>query len=83
MEIIAGFILLATFLVAVAARRAYFRIALVVGSLPALLVAFSSPSSLANPLVLLYLFAIWLPFVIAAAVGTLLARLVHARWRRA
>lgn len=80
---IAGFVLIAAFLVTVAVRRAYWTTALILGSLPALFVAMSSASALLNPLGLLYLVAIWLPFLIAALVGAWLGKLVHAPWRRA
>lgn len=80
---IAGFVLLATFLVTVISRRAHVATALVIGSLPAIAVAGSNVGGLLNPLVLAYLVSVWLPFMIAALVGAWLAKLVHAPWRRA
>ena len=80
---IPGILLLLTFLVTVIARRWYVPAAFVVGSLPAGLVAALSLPALANPLTWLVLLGIWLPSMIGALIGAGLARLVHARWRRA
>jgi hypothetical protein len=83
MVAIAGFVLLATFLVTVISRRAHVGTALVVGTVPTLAVAAANPGALLTPLGLFYLAALWLPFLIAALVGAWLAKLVHAPWRSA
>ena len=83
MVAIAGFVLLATFLVTVISRRAHVATALLIGSLPAIAVGASNPAGLLNPLILFDLVAVWLPVAAAGLVGAWLGKLVHAHWRSA
>lgn len=72
-----------TFLITVITRRAYRSTALVVGSIPFAIVALENVPELINPLSWVILLPI-LAFGIAGGLtGAWLARMVHARWRRA
>jgi hypothetical protein len=80
--IFAAFVLV-TFLITVITRRAYRTTALVVGSIPFAIVAIENVPELINPLSWLILLPI-LAFGLAGSLsGAWLARMVHARWRRA
>ena len=80
---IAGFVLLAAFLVTAITRRAHRQTALAIGSLPAVLMAAAAVENLNDPLVWFYILAIWLPLLASALAGAWLGKLVHAYWRRA
>ncbi|HYG30928.1 MAG TPA: hypothetical protein VD887_12020 [Allosphingosinicella sp.] len=85
MELIAviGIFALVSFLISVVIRRAYRMTALVVGTVPAALVAMENVAALANPLSWFILLPIWAIGVAGGLIGAWLARMVHARWRRA
>lgn len=80
--IFGGFALVA-FLVTVIARRAYTATALVIGSIPAAVVAIENLPELLNPLSWFILLPIWALGVTGALVGAWLARMVHSYWRSA
>lgn len=83
MVAIIGMFALLTFAIAAIARRGYRTTALVVGSIPAAVVALENLAELLNPLSWFVLLPIWLVFVAAALVGAWLARLLNERRRRA
>lgn len=85
MELIAvvGIFALVSFLITVIIRRAYRMTAMVVGTIPAAIVAIENVPELANPLSWLVLLPIWAIGVTGGLIGSWLARMVHARWRRA
>ncbi|HEX8364413.1 MAG TPA: hypothetical protein VF603_03910 [Allosphingosinicella sp.] len=85
MELIAviGIFALVSFLITVVIRRAYRMTALVVGTVPAALVAMENVAELANPLSWFILLPIWGIGVTGGLIGAWLARMVHASWRRA
>jgi uncharacterized membrane protein YfcA len=80
---IVGIFVLVTFLITVLMRRAYLTTALVVGTVPAAMVAMENVPALANPLSWFVLLPIWAVGVTGGLIGAWLARMVHARWRRA
>ncbi|HEX8217456.1 MAG TPA: hypothetical protein VF577_08315 [Allosphingosinicella sp.] len=81
--VIFAIFVLITFLITVITRRAYRMTALVVGSIPFAIVALENVPELINPLSWVILLPI-LAFGIAGGLtGAWLARMVHARWRRA
>ena len=83
MLVIFAIFVLVTFLITVITRRAYRSTALVVGSIPFAIVALENVPGLLNPLAWIILLPI-LAFGIAGGLtGAWLARMVHARWRRA
>jgi peptidoglycan/LPS O-acetylase OafA/YrhL len=83
MPVVAGYILIAAFLVTALSRRAHRETALLIGSLPALIIAAANPANLGHPMGWLYVAAIGAPFLIFALLGAWLGRLVHSGWRRA
>lgn len=85
MELIAvvGIFALVSFLITVIIRRAYRMTALVIGTVPAAMVAIENVPALANPLSWFVLLPIWAVGVTGGLIGAWLARMVHARWRRA
>lgn len=81
--VIFAIFVLVTFLITVVTRRAYRSTALVVGSIPFAIVALENVPELINPLSWLILLPILAFGVAGALTGAWLARMVHARWRRA
>lgn len=79
--VLAGLALLVAFLVALVARRGYRTIALVVGTIPAGLLAAPNLRGLADPLVLVSLLLIWAAGLAGGFGGASLARRVNARRR--
>ena len=83
MLVIFAIFVLVSFLITVITRRAYWRTGLIVGSIPFAIVALENVRELINPLSWVILLPI-LAFGIAGGLtGAWLARMVHARWRRA
>ena len=83
MLVIFAVFVLVTFLITVIIRRAYWRMGLMVGSIPFAIVAIENVRELINPLSWIILLPI-LAFGIAGSLtGAWLARMVHASWRRA
>jgi hypothetical protein len=80
---VVGIFVLVTFLITVVMRRAYLATALAVGTVPAAMVAMENVPALANPLSWIVLLPIWAVGVTGGLIGAGLARMVHARWRRA
>jgi K+ transporter len=80
---IAGATLLTTFLITVVIRRAFDWTALIVGSLPPVIIVIDDFGALAAPIVWFPLLFIWAIGLAGAALGASLARLVHAWWRSA
>jgi hypothetical protein len=80
---VVGIFVLITFLITVIIRRAYWMTALVVGTVPAVLVAMENVPALANPLSWFVLLPIWAVGVSGGLIGAWLARMVHAHWRSA
>lgn len=78
-----GTFVLIAFLVTVVIRRAYWRTAMIVGSIPAAVVAVENPAAMLNPLTWLFMLWLWGFCVAGGFTGAWLAKLVHARWRRA
>ena len=85
MELIAvvGIFALISFSITVILRRAYRMTAMVVGTVPAAMVAIENVPALVNPLSWFVLLPIWAIGVTGGLIGAWLARMVHARWRRA
>lgn len=80
---VVGLFVLVTFLITVVTRRSYWTTALAVGTVPAAMVAIENLPALANPLSWVILLPIWAVGVAGGLIGAWLAKMVHARWRRA
>ena len=78
-----GILALTAFLVTVVIRRAYRTTGLIVGSIPAAVVAIESPWAMLNPMSWPFMLSLWVFCVAGGLAGAGLARLVHSRWRRA
>lgn len=78
-----GIFVLVAFLVTVIIRRAYWTTGLIVGSVPAALVAVESPAAMINPLSWPVMLSLWGFCCAGGLTGAWLAKLVHAHWRRA
>ena len=83
MLVIFAIFVLVAFLICVIMRRAYWTTGLAVGSIPFAIVALENVPELINPLSWVILLPILAFGVAGGLTGAWLARLVHARWRRA
>jgi uncharacterized membrane protein YfcA len=81
--VIFAIFVLVTFLITVVTRRAYRTTALVVGSIPFAIVAVGNVPALIDPLSWVVLLPILAFGILGGLTGAWLAKMVHARWRRA